>query len=164
VTASLLHGAANAAINGGTADLIGPIDTPHEFVFVPDVGPVVVRLAATPAAFGHIWHLAGAGVTTQADMVAEMERQAGRPVRRRVVGKTMLRVLGLFMPMMREMVEMHYLQTAPVIMDDTALQELIGAVHKTPYAEGVRQTLAAVRSPFSSKLETVTPALARVTV
>lgn len=144
VTSSLLHGAASAAINGGTADLIGPIDTPHEFVFVPDVGPVVARLAATPAAFGHIWHLAGAGVTTQEKMVAEMERQTGRKVKRRVVGKAMLRLLGLFMPMMRELVEMHYLQTEPVLMDDAALRKLIGPVHKTSYVEGIRQTLAAV--------------------
>lgn len=164
VTSSFLHGAATAAINGGTADLIGPITTPHEFVFVPDVGPVVARLAATPAAFGRIWHLAGAGVTTQENMVAEMERQAGRKVKRRVVGKTMLRVLGLFMPMMHEMVEMHYLQTAPVIMDDAALRKLIGPVHKTSYVEGVRQTLAAVRPvTLFRQLHNVTPTKAGVT-
>jgi len=144
VEASLLHRAAVAAINGGTADMIGPIDTAHEFVFVPDVGPVVAKLAETPAAYGEIWHLAGAGVTSQRELVSEMERQTGRPLKLRVAGKTLLRLIGLFKPMMREMVEMHYLQTDPVIMDDSALQGLIGPVHKTPYAEGIRQTLAAV--------------------
>ena len=77
VEASLLHGAARAAVCGGTADMVGPIDRPHEFVFVPDVGPVVAKLADTAAAFGRIWHLAGAGVTTQRELVAEMERQTG---------------------------------------------------------------------------------------
>ena len=146
VEASLLHGAAVAAVKGGTADMIGPIDTPNEFVFVPDVGPVVAKLAATPAAFGKIWHLAGAGVISQQDMALEMARQAGVKLKRRVVGKSMLRLLGLFSPMMREMVEMHYLQSAPLIMDDSALQNLIGPLRKTPYAEGIRQTLAAVRA------------------
>ena len=146
VEASLLHRAAVAAINGGTADMIGPIDTAHEFVFVPDVGPVVAKLAETPAAYGEIWHLAGAGVTSQRELVSEMERQTGRPLKLRVAGKTLLRLIGLFKPMMREMVEMHYLQTDPVIMDDSALQRLIGPVHKTPYAEGIRQTLAAVET------------------
>ncbi len=143
VEASLLHRAALAAANGGTADLIGPIDTPHEFAFVPDVGPVVARLADTPAAYGRIWHLAGAGVTTQRELVQEMERQTGRALKLRVAGKTLLRVLGLFNPLMRELVEMHYLMTDPVIMDDSALRALIGPVHKTPYREGIRQTLAA---------------------
>lgn len=147
VEASFLHGAATAAINGGTADLIGPIDTPHEFVFVPDVGPVVARLIDTPAAFGgrRIWHLAGAGVTSQQALLSEMAKQTGQAIKQRVVGKTMLRVLGLFKPMLREMVEMHYLQTQPLLMDDSALRGLIGPIHKTPYAEGIRQTLQAVR-------------------
>ncbi|WP_354682373.1 NAD-dependent epimerase/dehydratase family protein [Cupriavidus necator] len=145
VEASLLHRAAQAAVNGGTADLIGPIDRPHEFVFVPDVGPVVARLIDTPAAFGKIWHLAGAGVTTQHDLVLEMERQTGSKLKLRVAGKAMLRLLGLFNPFMRELVEMHYLMTDPLIMDDSALQRLIGPIRKTPYAEGIRQTLAAVR-------------------
>ena len=144
VGASLLHGAAVAAVRGGTADLIGPIDKPHEFVFVPDVGPVVAKLIDTPAAYGHVWHLGGAGVSTQRDMVDEMGRQAGRKVKHRVAGKTMLRMLGLFNKLLREMPEMNYLLTDPVILDDSALQRLIGPVRKTPYAEGVRRTLAAI--------------------
>lgn len=143
VDASFLHGAIKAAAQGGTADMIGPLDRPHEFVFVPDVGPVVARLVSTPAAFGKVWHLAGAGVTTQQALVAEMERQTGRKLKKRVAGKTMLRLIGLFNPFMRELVEMHYLLTQPVIMDDTALQQLIGPIKKTPYAEGIRLALQA---------------------
>ncbi|MCK9686425.1 NAD-dependent epimerase/dehydratase family protein [Scleromatobacter humisilvae] len=144
VEASLLHRPAVAAVQGGSADMVGPIDRPHEFVFVPDVGPVVARLVDTPAAFGHVWHLAGAGVTTQRELVDEMQRQAGRRIPLRVAGKTTLRVLGLFNRMMREMVEMNYLMTEPLVMDDSALQRLIGPVRKTSYVEGVRQTLAAI--------------------
>lgn len=152
VEASFLHGAAQAAIQGKTADLIGPIDTPHEFVFVPDVGPVVAKLIDTPAAFGgrRVWHLAGAGATSQQALLQEMGRQVGRDIKHRAVGKTMLRVLGLFNPFMREMVEMHYLQTQPVLMDDGALQRLIGPIRKTTYAEGIRQTLQAVRDGVAS--------------
>lgn len=141
VEASLLHGAIKAAAQGGVADMVGPLDRPHEFVFVPDVGPVVAKMVGTPAAFGKIWHLAGAGVTTQQELVAEMERQTGRKLKTRVAGKTMLRLIGMFNPFMRELVEMHYLQTQPVIMDDSALQQLIGPIKKTPYAEGIRQAL-----------------------
>jgi hypothetical protein len=68
----------------------------------------------------------------------------------RIAGKWMLRVIGLFNPLLREMVEMHYLLTEPVIMDDTALQKLIGPIAKTPYPEGIRQTLAAARPIVAS--------------
>ncbi len=45
---------------------------------------------------------------------------------------------------MRELGEMHDLHTTPVIMDDSALRALLGGVHKTPYHEGIRGTLAAL--------------------
>jgi len=147
VDKSFLYSAFVAATTGGTANMVGPLDKPHEFVFVPDVGPVVVKLVATPAAWGHVWHLAGAGVTTQQELVDEIARQVGRPVKVRVAGKFLLRVIGLFNPLMREMVEMHYLLTEPLIMDDSALQQLIGPLGKTPYSDGIRQTLAATRPP-----------------
>jgi len=142
VEASLLHRAAVAAVNGGTADMVGPIDRPHEFVFVPDVGPVVARLVDTPAAFGKIWNLAGACATSQQELIEEMQRQTGKKLKLRVAGKTMLRLLGVFNPFMRELVEMNYLMIDPLLMDDSALQALIGPIRKTPYEEGIRQTLA----------------------
>ena len=157
VDKSFLHSAFVAAVNGGTADMVGPIDRPHEFVFAPDVGPVVVRLAQSERAWGRVWHLAGAGVTTQQDIVDEIARQTGRPLRPRVAGKTLLRLIGLFKPFVREMVEMHYLLTDPVLMDDTALHQLLGPIRKTPYAEGVRQCLAALRAVPVSSTAATTP-------
>jgi nucleoside-diphosphate-sugar epimerase len=141
VERSLLSDLFIAAKQNRKAKLIGPIDRPHEFVFVPDVGPVVAKLLDTPAAFGRGWNLGGAGVTTQLEL-AQMA-YGGRP-RCMVAGKMMLRLLGLFDPFLREFVEMHYLMTDPLIVDDSALQQLLGAVTKTPYSEGVRQSLAAV--------------------
>lgn len=140
VERSLLSDLFVAVKQNRKAKLIGPIDRPHEFVFVPDVGPVVVELLDTPAAFGRAWNLGGAGVTTQ----LELARLAsgGRP-RYMAAGKTMLRLLGLFDPFLREFVEMHYLLTDPLIVDDSALQQLLGPITKTPYSEGVRQSLAA---------------------
>lgn len=122
------------------ARLIGPIDRPHEFVFVPDVGPVVVQLLDTPAAFGKAWNLGGAGVTTQRELAT---LAYGGPPRCFVAGKTLLRLAGVFDPFMRELVEMHYLMTEPLVVDDSALQMLLGGLRKTPYPEGVRQSLAA---------------------
>ena len=72
VDKSFLHSAFTAAVNGGVANMVGPLDQPHEFVFVPDVGPVVARLTSTPNAYGRVWHLAGAGVTMQRAIIDEI--------------------------------------------------------------------------------------------
>jgi nucleoside-diphosphate-sugar epimerase len=146
VERSFLYRTFRAAVDGGRAQLIGPIDTPHEFVYVPDVGPVVVALAANPGAYGRAWHLRGAGTITQRAFAERVFVEVGRPPRLLVANKTMLRALGLFDPVMRELVEMHYLLTTPVILDDTALHGLLGEVRKTTYEEGIRRTLAAMRA------------------
>ncbi len=141
VEASFLHSLFQAAATGKTATMVGPIDTPHEFTYVPDVGPVVLDLAACPEAYGTWWNFAGSGTMTQRQIAEHVFRLAGRPPKLRVIGKTMLRIGGLFNPFVRELVEMHYLQTTPVIMDDSALDHLLGNVRKTSYADGLKNTL-----------------------
>jgi nucleoside-diphosphate-sugar epimerase len=151
VEASFLHRVFEAAAKDGTADMIGPIDVPHEFVYVPDVGPVVLAVTETPEAYGRWWNFAGAGVVTQREFATKIFAMVGRKPKLRVAGKTMLRVIGLFQPFMKELVEMNYLMTNPVLMDDSALQGLLGGVKKTSYDEGIRKTLDFYRASAGAK-------------
>ncbi|RYZ41862.1 MAG: NAD-dependent epimerase/dehydratase family protein [Myxococcaceae bacterium] len=155
---SFLYRAFDAALKGKRAGLVGPLDAPHEFVFVKDVGPVVTALMDEPRAYGHFWNLAGAGVTTQRQMVKDIYAQAGHPVKTMTMGKGMVRLAGLFDPFMRELVEMYYLLTNPVLMDDSALRQLLGRVHKTPYEEGIRQTLVEMREQRAKAQPAAVPA------
>lgn len=145
VDKSFLHMIFTAAVKGGRAQVIGPLDTPHEYVFVPDVGPVVTRLLDRPEAYGRVWHLAGAGTITAREVVNRAYAVTGYKPRMIVAGKTTLRLTGLFNPLMREMVEMNYLQTTPLVLDDSALRGLLGEIKKTPYDEGIRQCVEAAR-------------------
>jgi nucleoside-diphosphate-sugar epimerase len=145
VKSSFLDGVFNAAAKGGTANLIAPIDRPHQFVYVPDVGPVVLDLLRHPEAHGRWWHLAGDGTASIQEIVAMVGQLAGKPIKTRAVGLGMLRVIGLFQPVMRELVEMNYLLTDPFIMDDSALCALLGDVKKTSLQEGLKESLKAAR-------------------
>lgn len=143
---SFVHGAFVAALQGGKANLIGPIDTPHEFIYVPDAAPVLLDLADRPEAYGRWWHLGGPGTITQREFATKVFAGVGRAPKIRVAGKNTLRVMGLFNPLMRELIEMNYLQSTPVVLDDSAIQKLLGPVKKTSYDEGIRKTLEAMRS------------------
>ncbi len=142
---SFLHGTFVAALQGGTANMIGPVDTPHEFIYVPDVGPVLLDLAERPEAYGRSWHLGGPGTITQRAFATRVFAAVGKTPKVRVAGKTTLRVMGLFDPLMRELVEMNYLQTDPVVLDDSAIQKLLGPVKKTSYQDGILKTLEVMR-------------------
>jgi nucleoside-diphosphate-sugar epimerase len=138
VAKSLINEIFGKGVAGKIASVIAPIDRPHEFAYVPDICPVIVRLLDEPRAYGKVWHLGGAGVTTTREMIARVERETGVKIKTFAVGKTALRLIGIVDPLLREFVEMHYLVTEPVILDDTALHELLGPIHKTSYDDGVR--------------------------
>ena len=143
---SVLNGVFEGAAHGTRAQMVGPIDVRHEFVFVPDVGPVVETLTRTPEAYGRWLHLAGPGTITQREVAEKAYALAGHKLKMMVAGKPMLRVLGLFNPIMRELVEMNYLMSEPLVLDDSALQALIGPIRKTSYEDGIRIALAGASS------------------
>ena len=133
------------AIANKTANWIGPVNTPHEFVYVPDTGPVIVELASRDDCYGEFWNFGGPGAINTLDFITRAYRAAGHPPKYRTAGRGMLKMLGWFNPLMRELPEMLYLQETPVILDDTKLLEKLGRVHKTPYDDGIRETIEWLR-------------------
>ncbi len=136
----------DAALNGGRANVIGPIDEPHEFIFIPDLAKTLVALSERTEAYGQAWNVAGPGLISTRRFAELVFAAVGQQPRLRVAGKTMLRVLGLFNPFLREVVEMHYLWTTPVKLDDSRLRRLLPNLHKTSYSDGIQATIEAMRA------------------
>jgi nucleoside-diphosphate-sugar epimerase len=139
--------ALNNIAAGKPADLLGPVTTPHEWVYVPDLGPVIADLFERPEAFGTAYNIAGPGTLTELEFAKKLFAAAGRPFRYREATPLLLRALGIFNPVMRELVEMSYLHETPVLLDDTKLRGVLGTIRKTPYDEGIRATVAARNLP-----------------
>lgn len=140
---SMADGLVRAAIAGKPAYVLGPIDTPQELVFTPDVGPLIAALLRRDDLFGEAYNFAGPGVTTWRAFTEAIFAAAGTAPKIRAMGPRMLRLAGLFSPMLRELGEMAYLQSSPVLLDDGKLRRALPDLHKTPYAEGIRRTVAA---------------------
>jgi nucleoside-diphosphate-sugar epimerase len=143
VDRSYLSSLFQAAAQQKTAQLIGPLNTPHEYVYIPDAARILFRLIEEDGAYGHTWNLAGPGKIRLAEVIKLVESITGKPVRKFVAGKRMLQLVGLFDPFLKEVAEMHYLFAQPLFLDDSALTNLLGPLPKTSYQEGVRASLVA---------------------
>jgi nucleoside-diphosphate-sugar epimerase len=141
VTKSYISDVFRAAAQGGTAQLVGPVDRPHEYVFIPDVPPVILQMLDDSRFYGRTWNLGGAGTITPREFADRIFAIAGRMPRLFIAGPTLVRIVGIFNPLMREVAEMQYLFETPVILDDSALRDALGGLTKTSYDEGIKLTL-----------------------
>ena len=131
------HEIFDAASKGKRAPWLGPLDLPHEFLYVPDAGPALVDLAARDDSYGERWNIGGAGTITGREFITRVFEAFGRQPKWLRASKTMLRVMGLFNPLMRELVELYYLAETPVILDDAKIERHLGRLKKTPYSAGI---------------------------
>jgi nucleoside-diphosphate-sugar epimerase len=142
VPGSQLAMVVDAARKGATGNLLGPADRPHEFVFTPDVGPVVKALLEHPAPLAGAYNFAGAGVITMKRLAELIYMAAGKKPKLRIMAPWMQDIVGLFMPVLRELKEMRYLFDHPVMLDDAKLQALLPDLKKTGYEDGARIIMA----------------------
>jgi nucleoside-diphosphate-sugar epimerase len=134
-----------AALAGKTANWVGPVGAQHEFIYIPDVAPVLVDLARLPECYGEAWNFGGAGAISPVDFITRIYRAVGREPKYRSVGRGLMKILGWFNPVIREAVEMMYLQETPVILDDSKLLAKLGNLSKTGYDKGIVKTLEYMR-------------------
>lgn len=117
-------------------------DIGHSWAYLPDFGEAFARVAAVRDDLGAYenFHFEGHYVTHGA-LVAAIRNVA--PVQLKVVpfAWSMLKMVGLFMPMMREVVKMRYLWDHSMRLADPQLKAILGDDFGTPFETAVAQTV-----------------------
>ena len=123
----------------------GSLDQPHTLHFLPDAARGLATLVLDERADGGIWHLPAAPAVTGREFTAIVNAALEKPVKAGTMGKTMLRIGGLFSKDAREMVELAYQWTAPFVSDASRFEATFGRIETTPHARAVPLTLDAMR-------------------
>lgn len=127
---------------GKTPRWIGNPDAAHTFTFTPDAGRAVAFLGRAHEAYGQTWHVPTTREPfTGADFVRLACELAGRPYRLQSPPRWMLKVMGLFMPVLRENEEMMYQFDYDYRFDSSRIESAFG-LEATPYRQGIAATLA----------------------
>jgi len=120
---------------------VGDPKVEHSFTFTPDAAKSLAILGNTASAFGQIWH----SLTSKEPMSGEKYVRlacelAERPYALQVAPRWMLRLMGLFVPVLRENMEMLYQFEQDYRFDSTKLEKAF-AITGTPYRAGIASTL-----------------------
>ena len=121
-----------------TANWMGDSEKMHSFTYTPDAGRATALLGNSPEAYGDVWHLPTAPhPPTGRQWVEAFARELGVPPKFRSVGKTMVRMMGLFVPIMRELVEMMYQNDRDYVFNSDKFEKKFN-FSPTPYIDGIR--------------------------
>ena len=133
------------ALAGQSVDFIGNPSLPHTYSYVPDIAAGLATLGTEPRAVGEVWHLPGPATSTTRALLGLVPAEVGHPVAIRTLPKLAVRGLGLFNPMLRELVETYYQFSEPFVMDTSKYETAFGAAG-TPLATAVAATVAWYRT------------------
>jgi nucleoside-diphosphate-sugar epimerase len=115
-------------------------DLKHSFTYTRDAAKATALLGNTPDAYGQIWHLPTDNrKITGKDMITWIASEFRVEPKFTLVDKWMLYLLGVFVPVMREMPEMMYQYDRDYFFDSSKFTRRFG-ISATPYEEGVRAT------------------------
>ncbi|HEY4199044.1 MAG TPA: NAD-dependent epimerase/dehydratase family protein [Devosiaceae bacterium] len=120
----------------------------HSWAYLPDLGRAFEKLAWHRGELGQVenFHFAGHFVDS-AEMTAAIQAAAPVPLKVGAAPWGMIKVMGLAMPVMREVSKMRYLWRNTMELKDLRLDAILGADFGTPFQEAVRQ----VTMPFFEK-------------
>ena len=113
----------------------------HTFTYTPDAGKSVAMLGNTPTAFNQTWH----ALTSKEKITGEQYVRIaceimGKPYKLQALPKFGVRLVGLFVPVLREFVEMMYQFENDYIFDSTKFAKSFN-IQATPYKDGIATTL-----------------------
>ena len=132
-------------IAAGRLTYPGPLDTIHEWAYLPDVAQALVQLVEqrerlTPfATLG----FAGHAVTGHA-FVAAISRACRRDFKVDSVPWRLLKMMGIVVPVFRELADISYLWSTPHAIDGARLAEIIGDIPRTPLDPAITASLVAL--------------------
>jgi nucleoside-diphosphate-sugar epimerase len=134
---------------GKKANWLVSVKYRHSFTYTPDAGAATALLGNTADAYNRVWHLPTAhDPFTGKEWIEAIAHEMGIEPEFRVIPKFMVQIMGLFVPAMKEMVEMLYQYDRDYVFDSSKFENRFG-VKPTPYLEGIRNI---VQKDYERKL------------
>jgi nucleoside-diphosphate-sugar epimerase len=118
------------------------ISKKHSFTYTPDAAKATAILGNTPDAYNQVWHLpTDSNTLTGQEFISLFSKEMNMPDKVSVMPKWMLKILGTFIPVLKEMIEMMYQYDRDYFFDSSKFEKRF-SFKPTTYAEGVKKTVA----------------------
>jgi nucleoside-diphosphate-sugar epimerase len=127
-------------LTGKVVRVIGDPDLLHSHTFLPDFARALIELGRRDEAIGEVWHVPTAEAVSVRRFAQLAAAAAGTTPKIAPTSKPMLRLAGLFVPILREIPEMWYEFAEPFVLDSSKIQRAFG-LRPTPLEESIPATV-----------------------
>lgn len=134
-------------LEGKGIQVIGKIDQPHAMIYVFDYAKAIIKLADDHSAYGQIWHAPMAEALSQEQYLRLAYELAGTSGKISSTPTIMLKILGIFIPIIKEIKEMMYEWDKPYFVNTDKYTSKYGN-GGTPHKEAMLATLEWYRTEF----------------
>lgn len=124
---------------GKKANWIGSVHFKHSFTYTPDAAKATALLGNTEDTYNQVWHLPTAPEPFPGkEWVDSIAGELGVRPKYLSAPKWMVRILGIFIPIMKEMVEMTYQYDRDYVFDSSKFEKRF-KLKPTSYAKGIQE-------------------------
>ena len=119
---------------------IGDPTKSHSFTYVKDLARATILLANDESTYGQVWHIPAnqSSVKKLAELTSTI---AGKPYKISNLGKIMVTVVGLFVPVIKEIKPLYYQYSRDYIINSTKFEKQFPQFQKTPLNQALTETL-----------------------
>ena len=128
------------ALAGKNVTFPGPVDVPHEFIYIDDAAGALLAVAGREECFGKRYTVGGVEPITVRRFVELIYQVAGTQGHVRGMPPWLLRLAGLVNAEARAAAGIMHVFAWDTRMDGSAIQQDTGFVPRVGYKEGIRQT------------------------
>ncbi|UWR25515.1 NAD-dependent epimerase/dehydratase family protein [Sulfitobacter sp. S223] len=121
----------------------GRMDVVHAWAYLPDMARAMALLADKRDTLAPFTKIGFEGYSlTGAELQSAVAEAVGKPLKKGSVPWPVLRVIGLFNPLIREVIEMRYLWNTPHRIDGQPLRDLLPEFAPTPLPDAMDEIFA----------------------
>lgn len=110
--------------SGKKANWFASLNHLHNFTFTPDAAKATTLLGNTESAFNQVWHLPTSKPLTGKQWIETVAAELGVKPKIQLATKPVVKIMGLFMPVMRESVEMLYQYDRDYVFDSSKFEKV----------------------------------------
>ncbi len=135
-----------AVLAGKSVEVMGNPDVPHAYTYIEDFGAAMAVLGTSDEALGDVWHVPSAPAVSTRRFAELAFKVAGfGPARLRRMSRVEMRVIGIFVPPVRESIEMLYEFEEAFLVDHTKFAARFGDI-ATPIEAALSRTFASMKT------------------